>query len=183
MLKYIKLGNAKLPTTVVRFDLPTHVCGERCFKCYAHKAEKMWPAVVAHRENNLKLAESKDFVKTINKELQLSGVPYCRPHCSGDFYSQGYVDKWVKVMKSNPDMRFFLMSKKLQHFNFSKMYELDNVNIIDSNTPIGLNYGKEDHIEELKTLGYFECPDKNHEVCFRSCKACLKIDKVCFKLH
>jgi len=182
-LKHLKLGNLKLPRSVARFDLPTAVCGQKCPNCYANKL--LFPAVVAYRNRCLELANSADFVSVIDHELKMSRAPYCRPHCSGDFFSQDYVDKWTEVMQRNKKIRFFFWTKALQKFDFSTMVSLKHVNVMDSWTPLGLNYGDREFITQLKKEhGYFICPDQGaHTLCMSKCRACLTKKKVCFLIH
>jgi len=184
-LTYCKLGNQKIAQSVIRFDLPTHVCGQRCFRCYARKSEVLFPNTLKFRNRNLDLANSDQFVETIDNEIKFSGVSICRPHCSGDFFSQKYVDDWTEVMKRNPKVRFYFWSKKLDKFDFSKMAKRRNCNAMDSITPLGLNYGNQEFIVKLRDEhGYTICPDMGeHMVCMRSCKLCLKEKKVAFLIH
>jgi hypothetical protein len=185
MLKYIKLGNSKIAASVARIDLPTSVCGSSCPKCYAKKAEVMYSNTRTYRQRCLDLANSKDFVATIDAEIKEAWPRAFRFHCAGDFYSQEYVDKCTEIMARNLEVKFFHWTKVYEKFDFSKMDSLGNVNTMNSHTPLGLNYGSDEFIGELRDKhGYFICPDAGtHDVCFRSCKMCLTEKKVCFKIH
>ena len=183
MLRYVKLGNLKVAKAVGRFDLPTSVCGKPCHRCYASKMQ--FPAVVAYRQRCLDLAESDGFVEVMNREIRESRVRVFRPHCSGEFYSQTYVDKWIEIVKSNPDIKFFAWTKRIGVFDFSELPA--NFNLMNSMTPLGINYGTQEHVDRLvEEYSYFQCPDTgSHDVCFHydGCDACLTQKKVCFLVH
>jgi Gene product 88 len=183
MLRYIKMGNGKIAKSVGRIDLPTSVCRQQCTRCYARKM--LFPNVVAYRQKCLDLANSEDFVDTIDKEIKESWCRAFRFHCAGDFYNQTYIGKCTEVMRRNPEVSFFHWTKNFEVFDFSIMDALHNVNTMNSRTPLGLNYGDEEFITKLKEdHGYTICPDKGqHDICMSSCKLCLTSKKVAFLIH
>ena len=119
MMVYISSGNRRmgLPT----FSLPSEVtcpgattlCKEYC---YAKKAEKTWKNVLPCRFNNMYESSNGNFVKKVNKIIKSKKPTYFRIHESGDFYSQEYLDKWFKIIRANPKVKFLA---------YTQNYDLD----------------------------------------------------------
>lgn len=184
--KYIKKGNMKLNKKVGIFDLPTSVCKTKCPSCYAKKAELRFKSTLEARNHNLELTKNKEeFVNTINKEIKQSKIEKFRIHSSGDMYDQQYLDTWTDIIEQNPSTKFYTYTKMKEKLDFTKIAKLDNVNVINSITPIGLNYGDKEHCSKLKEIGYKLCPCEKgkHVDCMNECTDCLNNDKVCFLKH
>lgn len=177
-------GNTKVKDTLL-FDLPTSVCKENCLKCYARKAEKCYPNVLPFRKRNYKASLENSFVDQINAEIKKSKYNIIRPHASGDFYSQEYIEKWTTIAIQNPDKKFYAYTKNKKYFDFKKLESLPNVNIIDSITSEGYNYGSKDYCDKLIKQGYKLCPAiKGSNIkCMQDCKVCLTEKKICFLQH
>ncbi len=122
---YISPGNRrmKIPT----FSIPVEkTCNptEHCKKyCYARKAENCYPNVLPSRERNYRVTKSNDFIKQVSKYIMQRKPKLFRIHESGDFYSQGYFDKWMQIAILCPDTKFLA---------YTQMYDLD-VSPIPSN--------------------------------------------------
>jgi len=58
-------------------------------------------------------------------------IRYLRIHDSGDFYSQGYLNKWRKIAEAVPNVIFYAYTKSL-HLNFDRFKALKNTKIIQS---------------------------------------------------
>jgi hypothetical protein len=137
---YFSLGNTKLLDCAAKyklrlasFDLPAgHTCpmallchsravvnsdgkavivdyGE--FRCYAASTEVLWKNVRNVRNVNLELSKSDNFIDTINSEIARLGLTSIRIHSSGDFYSYGYMMKWIEIARLNPDVQFWGYTK------------------------------------------------------------------------
>ena len=116
MKKLLTVGNQKVGKDVLIFSLPplktctpTKWCREHC---YALKNRFVWKTV---RESlNWKFEESKkeNFVKRVNNEIKKSKKKYVRIHASGDFYNIKYVNKWIEIVKNNPDKLFLAFTKR-----------------------------------------------------------------------
>jgi len=77
------------------------------FRCYAAGSER-FPAVRNMRWNNFESMKNGEKI-IIPKE-----ATHIRIHASGDFYSQEYFDKWLKVCRENPEVKFWAFTKSIQ---------------------------------------------------------------------
>lgn len=188
----VKRGNLKINETVGIFNLPTRVCGTICKGCYARKAEigMHKAAVNKSREANLEAAMSDTFVEDMKKEIarelkRKKPMTAFRPHESGDFFSQEYVDKWVEIVKAFPQLHFYTYTKKMHKFDFSVLANLPNMNLINSMTNLGFNYGDQEHCNKLIAQGYAMCPCRRGVKvdCGKECTICHTTEKVCFLIH
>lgn len=155
--KLIQKGNSKL-VDMIMFNLPAskEVCGRLCNSCYAHREQQRYPTVLPARTMRLEATRQLDFVSRIKSEINsLKTKPkYFRIHASGDFYDQPYINKWVSIIQSFPNIVFYAYTKRKKNFDFSQLESLPNCIIIDSFHFGGLNYGK---LEKAPT-GAFICP-------------------------
>ena len=170
-------GNRKLPDTIGIFNLPqrstcpgaTPWCKQYC---YAKKAERQYKQTRPYRELNYKLSLQDNFVDMINKELKTCGKKFIRIHESGDFYNQKYLDKWVSIVKANPNISFTFYTKSFAFLNFNKMKRCKNVIAfasLDPTTPKD-QLKKAKHWKKAFILGAYV--PKNTFVCSGSCKSC-----------
>lgn len=192
----LKAGNSKLWRVMV-FDLPAGEkgsCLETCDYCYALKAERAWPNVRKWRRDNFILAKHypKVLEEMISRQLEDLTPSYTvvRIHSSGDFFSQEYLDMWINIVESFPDLNFYAYTKRLDDFDWSNVP--GNLNIINSYIEIDgrryINYGNEEYIENLKRLdpGIFVCPadgGRGDIMCNKNCKYCIQGGKVVFHKH
>lgn len=195
-LKLLTAGNAKIKC--LSFSLPVDKCCKKiCSGCYSLKAEKLYPNVLKKRNFNYNASIDDKFIDIINNDLniannsktKITNTKICRINTDGDFFSQEYIDKWTEIVSKNTDTSFYCYTKKLDKFDFSKLNKLKNINIIDSNTPLGKNYGKLDYCDKLvKEYEYKLCPCANDTKdkkikCMIDCFHCLSASKVCFLQH
>jgi hypothetical protein len=162
------------------------VCPVQCPGCYAKKAEVRFKAVKVSRADNLYQSQAPDFTYYMDKEIKKSKVGKFRIHESGDFYSQDYMAKWKRVAEANPTVQFYAYTKREQDFNFAELKALPNMNIINSITPLGVNYGDQKFCDELvEKHNYALCPCKKGSTvsCMKDCDICLTTNKVCFLKH
>ena len=119
-IKYLQLGNRKLPITTAIFNLPSKVtCPGKtalCSKvCYATKAERMYKQVIPFRTKNLTLSQQEIFIEVITNEIETlvekKKLKTVRIHESGDFYSQKYLDKWLVIANKFPKIIFYAYTK------------------------------------------------------------------------
>jgi hypothetical protein len=95
-------GNSKLGSDIAVFDLPA---GPTCIGasawcakfCYAKKAQRLYPEVDPFRARNLEFSNRDDFEFLVAEEIRATGARHVRIHSSGDFYSQAYLDKWIRA--------------------------------------------------------------------------------------
>ena len=184
----ITLGNDKVKTMI--FDLPAvTTCEEECKGCYALKAQKRFPNVRKKREANYDMSNSQYFVPDMCGDIGINKkYEYFRIHSSGDFYSQDYIDKWVKIVNEFPRVKFYAYTKRIDDFNFSELSSLANMNLINSVTPKGVNYGDQVYCNDLiNNFGFTQCPcsPTNKVKCQVDCFVCSTKgrDKICFLKH
>ena len=110
-LQLIQLGNSKL-VGMVMFNLPASkdICGRECKGCYAISEQKRYPTVLPARTMRYEASLQPDFVSRIKSEISSLKSPpkYCRIHASGDFYSQPYLDSWVRTAQAFPHITFHI---------------------------------------------------------------------------
>ena len=91
--------------------------------CYARKSEKNYPGCLPCRYSNLDASKEKEFINNMIALIEelLSRPNYksakyivYRIHESGDFYSQEYFDKWLKIANH------FINNKKLVFVAYTK---------------------------------------------------------------
>jgi len=116
---YISKGNRRM--NIPTFSLPAVVsCNNTTalcrLNCYARKAEKCYPNVLPSRERNYRESETNNFITQVKEWLDKHKPNYFRIHESGDFYNQEYLEKWFKIIKDYPDIKFLV---------YTQMYNLD----------------------------------------------------------
>lgn len=174
MIKLIQKGNSKLHNCYM-FNVPStmEVCGRICKGCYAIREQVRFPAALLARERRYEASKGGTFAYDVVSEIRsLRKAPkYFRIHASGEFYSQEYVDKWVTIIESVPDVRFYAYTKRLQHFDFSRMKALSNMVLIDSLHFTTLNYGP----AAKAPIGAFVCPSHDKDTkCGETCNYCMR---------
>jgi len=105
-------GNDKLGAAVWQFNLPAgKTCpGESSLCagcCYAKRYAKRFTFVDTTYADLLALSRRKDFASILSREIIRKDALTVRVHASGDFYSPGYVRKWIKVARRCPLTRFY----------------------------------------------------------------------------
>ena len=106
-------GNDKLSQAIHHFDLPAALScpgsSELCrAKCYALRGRYLFPQVQERLHWCFETSKRKDFPKLMTEEIHRKGAAFVvRIHCSGDYYSEAYVRKWIKVIRASPNTRFF----------------------------------------------------------------------------
>lgn len=135
-------GNAKLGKDVLIFNLPAGgkaqggTCKPTawCYQfCYAMKGFHNYPSVSKANAERKEIADSKDFAEKAIEELKRTTKPRVRIHASGDFYSEEYVAKWIKICKAFPEKQFLAYTKS-RHLktSLSKLARLPNVSLYES---------------------------------------------------
>lgn len=83
--------------------------------CYAKQGRYAMPNVRGARIRNLEMTLQDNFAEKVIADLgRMRKVNTVRIHDSGDFYSQEYLDKWIRVAKSLPYITFYAYTKNLQ---------------------------------------------------------------------
>lgn len=111
-------ANRKLAKNVGVFNLPaiftcpnsTSVCRSVCYATKKYLTSK----VLKFRFSNLISSFEEDFVDKISGQIKACMLRKVRVHESGDFYSQEYLNKWVKIAKNNPNTKFLAYTRSFQ---------------------------------------------------------------------
>lgn len=118
-------GNHKLSSKILTWNLPPGwTCpnaGECIGYCYAQKATKRWKHVRVSRYHNFELSKKDTFVSMVNDYLKRYKGKIVRIHGSGDFYSIEYVEKWLQIIKDNPDIIFYAFTKSFDLFSLDHL--------------------------------------------------------------
>ena len=170
--KWLSQGNSKLngsSVPIVSWGLPA---GKTCLfagacrsMCYAQKRRYKFASVVAKREENLRLAKSKDFKACIRQDL--IGLPngtYVRIHDSGDFFSEKYLRDWMGLMNEFPGINFYAYTKAVPLLNkvgflpanFRAIFSLGGTSDQDVNICSHRHARIFDTLEELLAAGYVD---------------------------
>ena len=190
-------GNQKVKATI--FNLPAGKTCKSCLSCqsycYAKKAERQYPNVLPSRNSNLESTKNELFVPEMIKRLDSKKSEFVRLHESGDFYEQGYIQKWFEIFKKTQDKHFYAYTKRDDLFsldilsrkpkNCTLIYSIDGIitekDIKKIEIPTGFDKIAMVH-ETIST-----CPaQKNKEVmCGRDCQICItgKLNTIVFKKH
>jgi hypothetical protein len=106
---------------------------DKCIKfCYAKKGAYIWSNVQPAFEKRYQLSKTDKFISKINAEIILKEPDYVRVHDSGDYYSKKYLNKWIKIAKHNPDVRFYSYTNCIKMLKDTKLPK--NYNIIFSSS-------------------------------------------------
>lgn len=185
-------GNNKLVRSILGWSItPGSSCPNcsQCFKtCYARLPYNRYPKTKIAWDRNFELAKLGE-----HKAPIISNIKYVRSctavriHVAGDFFNEKYVEDWIEIVKTFPNLKFYTYSKVFGIVDgLERLAALPNCNIINSIAPDGgLNYGDDARVEYLESVGYKPCPAvRNKNVkCGESCKLCLTYPKVCFNIH
>ena len=139
-----------------------------CLKyCFADKGTYKYPVVKNKYDNNIKATKRENFSSEIQAEIDKKSIEAIRIHSSGDFYSQKYLNKWIKIAKKNPKIIFYGYTKSIKYMQ-SVMCPSNFVFVMSTG-------GKQDHlikstdkkavifktIKELTAAGYTDCSDND----------------------
>jgi len=80
-------------------------------KCYASKYEKIYPQCIPAYMRNMEISKSPDFVNIIIDKVKKISGPYFRIHTSGDFYNIKYIEKWIEICQSLPNILFSVYTR------------------------------------------------------------------------
>lgn len=180
-------GNLKLDKSIGIFNLPAgkeYTCSQTCPKCFAIKAQKLYPTVLPCRLRNWERSKDDNFVSDMVELIRKAKFKTFRIHESGDFYDQEYVDKWQRIINALPRVRFYCYTKENIELTGK------NINIVRSILPGGeFNYGGNIFLAKMQSKYRFPvCPATlngrgNKVRCGKHCKLCLSEKYMLFKIH
>lgn len=88
--------------------------------CYARSGAYMFGNVKPAYESRLSATGDADFGDRIRAEVRAKRVERVRVHDSGDFYSEGYLYRWVRIANSLPDVEFYAYTKMVSMLRFAQ---------------------------------------------------------------
>lgn len=109
-------GNQKLGK-IHQFSLPpqttcggsTQLCRERCYACDGHYNRG---SVIRSLEQAYEWASHPSFVpRVVDFLARTRQKGPVRIHAAGDFYSEGYIRKWMKIIERCPDRVFYAYTR------------------------------------------------------------------------
>lgn len=134
--------------------------------CYALQGRYLFSNVIEAREYNFKASKKIAFVILAISDINRLKAKYVRLHDSGDFYSQKYLDNWIKIARAIPDKIFYAYTKS-NDLDFSKLPANFKVIFsfgsksdyrIDINKPHALIFKSK---EQLEQANYIDCTDSD----------------------
>ena len=149
----LKRTSKELDVRVFNFGIPAYksasgkiTCpfADACIKfCYAKKGAYIWSNVKPAFEKRYQLTITDKFVTAMTKEIIKKRPDYIRVHDSGDYYSPKYLQKWLRIAKAFPRIKFY------SYTNCVKM--LKNVDLPDNYDIIFSDSGKQKHMIDQAT--------------------------------
>ena len=144
----LKRTSKELGVRVFNFGIPAYksasgklTCpfADECIKfCYAKKGAYVWSNVQPAFEKRYQLSKTNKFVTAMIDEIIKKRPDYVRVHDSGDYYSKQYLQKWLRIAKTFPEVNFYSYTNCIKMF---KDIELpSNYDIIFSDS------GKQKHL-------------------------------------
>jgi hypothetical protein len=79
--------------------------------CYAVRLQGFRPQAAKLYQRNLKLTKRKEFVKRVRAFLISQGIRVVRIHTGGEFYSERYARKWLRIITKSPKVKFFTYTR------------------------------------------------------------------------
>ena len=114
-----------IPAFKARGGLVTCPAAGTCKKgCYAQAGTYAWSTTQDAFENRLQTILDGTFADKMEREIRTKLKTATRRkqqlviriHSSGDFFSQGYVDTWLKLVEYFPTVQFYAYTKALPFF-------------------------------------------------------------------
>ena len=144
----LKRTSKELGVRVFNFGIPAYksasgkltcpFAGE-CIKfCYAKKGAYIWSNVQPAFEKRYQLSKTNKFVPAMIDEIVNKRPDYVRVHDSGDYYSKQYLQKWLRIAKTFPEVNFYSYTNCIKMFKDIKLPS--NYDIIFSDS------GKQKHL-------------------------------------
>jgi hypothetical protein len=144
----LKRTSKELGLRVFNFGIPAYksasgklTCpfADECVKfCYAKKGAYIWSNVQPAFEKRYQLTKTDDFIPAMIDEIVNKRPDYIRVHDSGDYYSPAYLEKWLRIARTFPEVKFY------SYTNCVNM--LKNVDLPDNYDIIFSDSGKQKHM-------------------------------------
>lgn len=113
----LALGNGKLGQQAAHFDVPagegycpgaTAVCLSHC---YALKSRFKFTNVKDRLKMCYEESQKPDFERKIIREIRERGLLLVRLHTAGDYYSEQYALRWLRIMRMTPRVKYWWYSR------------------------------------------------------------------------
>jgi len=171
----LSLHNSKLAIDdIAGFYIPPVItcpsCDQCSRECYFKKIMARYPSTSSKAYNNLELTKSDMFVDIVSANIIATQPKYLRIHVGGDFYSCGYLDKWITIARKFPEVKFYCYTKEVSLFGMLKKRIPFNFVYCFSyggkeDAKIDPNTDKHCHIfsslEEMKRAGYVSADESD----------------------
>lgn len=111
--------NFGIPAYQSTMGLKTCPNAGACAKgCYALAGAYRFSNVARTFEARLALTQSNAFIDAMLKEIDNKRAERIRIHDSGDFYSEEYLHRWLKIIKARPNVEFYAYTKMVSMLKF-----------------------------------------------------------------
>lgn len=108
----IKVVNFTLPAYKTKDGHITCPNAKNCISgCYARMGAYIWSNVSKKHHENYEATKREDFVMRAVTEIKHIKADFVRVHDSGDFYNKEYLEKWLKIAKMLPCVKFYAYTK------------------------------------------------------------------------
>ena len=84
--------------------------------CYALAGAYRFSNVAQAFERRLAVTQSNEFIDLMLKEIDANRAERIRIHDSGDFYSEEYLQRWLKIIRARPHVEFYAYTKMISLF-------------------------------------------------------------------
>ena len=110
------VGNTKLGRVIAHFDLPggstcpgkSRICDA---VCYAKRSRFQTRKVRTRLRWNQRQSLMPDFAQRMIDEIGTRGLLVVRIHVAGDWFSLGYLQKWIAIVEACPTVRFYAYTR------------------------------------------------------------------------
>lgn len=114
--KYLVQGNEKLGSGIFAFNItPGLTCPgatDACSKvCYARRYMRQYENAKTASDQRYTASQLPEFVDGMTAEIHQRGATVVRVHSSGDFYSNAYINDWIKIVKACPQTAFYTYTR------------------------------------------------------------------------
>ena len=125
----LKRTSKELGLRVFNFGIPAYksasgklTCpfADECVKfCYAKKGAYIWSNVQPAFEKRYQLTKTDDFIPAMIDEIVNKRPDYIRVHDSGDYYSPAYLEKWLRIARTFPEIKFYSYTNCVNMLNIN----------------------------------------------------------------
>jgi len=183
-MKSILTQNGKLKKTsklmgvrVFNFGIPAYrtadgkttcpFAGDCVQYCYAQKGAYSWGNVKPAFERRYALTREDSFFTIMRDEIQRVRADYVRVHDSGDYYSPKYLNKWLKIAESLPEVRFYSYTNSVKMVKDADIPENYDFTFSDGGKQVHLIEDGDKHSRVFKSYdfmrasGYVDASDND----------------------